>query len=83
MPSLTVLIQNGDVCQCLREKKMYYAEGVELPADAQDILRPDDKPSQLPQGPFWCVLTQSLIGPDDGFANVETCKPGRSCCDTM
>lgn len=82
MPSLTILIQNGTVCQYMRDKKMSYESGAEPPANAMDILPESVTAAEPPKGPFWCALTQSLIGPDDGFANVENCRPGRDCCET-
>ena len=70
MPSLSVLIQRGEVCRCLRAKTLFY----ELPDPEQD--------SAGPQGPFWCAETQSLLGPDGQVADAESCRPGRSCCET-
>jgi len=40
MPSLTGLIQNGAVCQCLREKKMFYEGNDVSPANSMDIISP-------------------------------------------
>lgn len=36
------------------------------------------------EGPFWCAVTQSLIGPDGKFADTEACRAGRGrgCCQT-
>ncbi len=82
MPSLTGLIQNGAVCQCLREKKMFYEGNDVSPANSMDIISPTEKVAAMPSGPFWCAQTQSLLGPDGGFANTEKCRPGRSCCET-
>jgi hypothetical protein len=69
MPNLTVLIQRGDVCQCLRAKTLFYE---------------DPQPDALAEahGPFWCAHTQSLLGPDGQVADAETCRPGRGCCET-
>ena len=65
--SLHALITGGEVCQCLRSKELFYqAEAEASPA----------------RGPFWCVRTQSLTGPDGQLADTETCRPGRSCCET-
>jgi hypothetical protein len=82
MPSLTGLIQIGAVCQCLREKKMFYEGSDVLPANRMDIISPAEKAAAVPTGPFWCAQTQSLLGPDGAFANAENCRPGRSCCET-
>lgn len=67
MASLQQLIETGEVCQCLRSKELFYQSGEEA-SDAH--------------GPFWCVHTQSLIGQDGQIADAETCRPGRSCCET-
>ncbi len=78
MPNLHVLIQTGKVCQCLRDKKLYYEQ-----AEPADVATLESlKSSSMPQGPFWCALTQSLLGPDGNVADTESCRPGRSCCAT-
>jgi hypothetical protein len=69
MPTLNALIRSGEVCQCLREKKMFYQADEEALAGS-------------PEGPFWCALTQSLLGPDGQVADAQSCRPGRSCCET-
>jgi hypothetical protein len=69
-----VLIERGEVCHSLRDKKMFYRTAVEDPFNAQ---------FSSPAGPFWCARTQSLIGPDGKLADEETCRPGRSCCTTV
>ncbi len=66
--TLNVLIQRGEICQCLREKNMFY--------EAEE-----DSPPGSPDGPFWCALTQSLLGPDGQVADASSCRPGRSCCE--
>jgi hypothetical protein len=69
MPNLTVLIQQGEVCRCLRSKNIFYEDPrSDAAADAS--------------GPFWCAHTQSLLGPDGKVAEPETCRPGRGCCET-
>jgi len=80
MPTLTVLIQNGAVCQCLREKKMFYEGDSQPLPGAMDIIPAAEKAAQMPSGPFWCALTQKITGPDDQFAGVKSCRAGRSCC---
>lgn len=65
MSALNILIAQGEVCSCLREKQMFYETA--------------EAPSTIPQGPFWCARTQSLLGPDGGVAEVEKCRPGREC----
>lgn len=81
MPTLTELVQNAVVCHRLREKKMFY-EGGDIPANSMEIISREEKAAWMPTGPFWCAQTQSLVGPDGGFANTEKCRPGRSCCET-
>ena len=75
MPSLNVLIQNGEVCQCLRTKTMFYQ--VDDRSAGSDEHHVSDT-----EGPFWCAHTQSLIGPDGQMASDERCRPGRGCCET-
>ncbi len=67
MASLNAMIRNGEVCQCLRTKTMFYQGDLE-----------DESGSY---GPFWCALTQALQGPDGGVASADDCRPGRSCCE--
>ncbi len=69
MPNLSVLIQKGEVCQCLRAKTLFYED-------------PDEQRPSTPEGPFWCARTQSLLGPDGQVADAESCRPGRTCCET-
>jgi hypothetical protein len=69
MPNLSVLIQKGEVCQCLRAKALFYES-------------PDEQDPAGPDGPFWCARTQSLLGPDGQVADAESCRPGRTCCET-
>jgi len=72
MSSLNELISSGAVCRCLRSKTLFYqAEG------------PVPIPQERDEGPFWCLYTQSLIGPDGKIVELESCRPGRSCCETV
>lgn len=68
MDSLTILLQKGEICRCLRSKTMFYET--------------DDRQDAENGGPFWCSHTQSLIGPDGGVVNLQHCRSGRSCCET-
>jgi hypothetical protein len=77
MPSLNVLIQTGEVCRCLREKKMFYETPGATISGGMEIVTA----STGPDGPFWCAQTQSLLGPDGQVADAESCRPGRSCCE--
>jgi len=79
--SLKQLIQTGEVCKCLRAKTLFYDTG-ELEVD-------ESNPHHYAtysglNGPFWCVLTQGLQGPDGKIASVDNCqkRSGRSCCET-
>jgi len=80
--TLKSLIQTGQVCKCLRAKTLFY--------DVQDIgSAQEDNPHHYAMysglnGPFWCVITQGLQGPDGKIASIEDCKggSGRSCCET-
>lgn len=67
--SLQALIRNGDICRCLRSKKLFYQDEA------------DESPAAS-AAPFWCSRTQSLLGPDGEVAEVDACRPGRSCCET-
>ena len=29
---------------------------------------------------YWCLLTMSPAGPDDGLAHASLCGKGRACC---
>jgi hypothetical protein len=71
MPGLNVLIERGEVCHRLCAKTMFY----------ESVIPGDDAERSGPAGPFWCARTQSLVGPDGKFAELETCRPGRACCD--
>ena len=63
MPTLRVLIEGGQVCNCLRTKTLFYE-----PAERDSSL---PFPDQGPKGPFWCAITQSL--PD----RMERTRPPR------
>ncbi len=29
---------------------------------------------------YWCLLTMSAAGPDDGLVHAQACGTGRACC---
>ena len=64
-------IEHPDLCPMLRWKQMFY----DAPRDPE-IPRTND-------GPFWCVYTQSCLGPDGQLAEPGECtSPYRSCYGT-
>jgi hypothetical protein len=70
MARLDLLIAQGQVCCCIRSKVLFY--------DTPDHDRPEAAEAHK-AGPFWCVMTQSLIGPDGKIASLETCRGERGC----
>jgi len=75
MASLNELIAGGEVCQCLRSKELFYQP-------APSAVEGAGTEASEAHGPFWCVRTQSLVGPDGQLVDTESCRPGRSCCET-
>jgi len=71
MALIPKLIAQREVCCCLRAKTMFY--------DTDDHEHPDSHEAQK-AGPFWCAITQSLIGPDGKIAGFELCRADRGCC---
>jgi hypothetical protein len=67
--SLSVLIRQGEVCRCLRSKKLFYQ------------TEEDDSPAAN-AAPFWCQKTQSAVGPDSEVVGLGECRPGRKCFET-
>ncbi len=55
------------VCYCLCSKGMLV--GVE----------PDPTVPPANDESYWCVMTQTVIGPDGKVVTPEECRPGRSC----
>ena len=55
-------------CSHLRCKSMYYA--------------PDERPGKLHESEvmtYWCIHTQTPLGPDKEEAFPSACQPGRGC----
>jgi len=61
-------IDHPELCECLRWKGMFI--GVSHDASAQ----------QSSDGHFWCVYTQTCIGPDGHLAEPGTCSSGERGC---
>ena len=72
MARLSTLIPSGEVCCSLRNKQLFY--------DTDDHDRLDPHHPNEVHGPFWCTLTQSVLGPDGKVADVDSCRNGRTCC---
>jgi len=56
-----------EVCKCLRWKGLF------IEAERDPSVPPSN--DRL----FWCMHTQTCIGPDNQIAEPENCKAGRSC----
>ena len=70
MASLNLLIEQGEVCRCLRAKAMFY--------EVDEAERPEAENA----APFWCTHTQTILGPDGKVVELGDCRPGRGCCET-
>lgn len=80
--SLKRMIQTGEVCHRLRAKTLFYDVG-EIEPTVENDPHHYEMYSGL-NGPFWCVITQGLQGPDGKIASIENCTSGcgRTCCET-
>ena len=67
--SLNALMRRGEVCRCLRSKKLFYQSE-------------DDESPAASAAPFWCSQTQAVFGPDGEVVGLAECHPGRKCCET-
>ncbi|HLH33926.1 MAG TPA: hypothetical protein VKX41_04580 [Alloacidobacterium sp.] len=61
---------NPKPCQCLRTKNPYGT----TPQDAESWL-----PGVHTASSYWCLHTMSFAGPDDNYAHLARCVPGRKC----
>lgn len=59
------------LCDYLRAKASGAAHG-----DKPALLRLREDASSI----FWCLLTMSPVGPDDGFVHADRCSKARECC---
>jgi hypothetical protein len=64
-------VNHPDLCQCLRWKGQFI------------LADPDPTVPSSNDGLFWCVYTQSCMGPDGGLAEpIECSSTGRACHGT-
>ena len=64
-------IAHPDLCQCLRWKGMFIEAEVDPTVPSSH------------EGLYWCLYTQTCIGPDGGLAEPGECaSPGRACHGT-
>jgi hypothetical protein len=61
-------INHPDLCECLRWKGMFIDVSHE----------PSESPARA--GHFWCVYTQTCIGPDGQLAQPDTCSSTDRAC---
>ena len=67
-PPLKVLTER---CRFLRAKEMFVDGEMNLQV------------AGFGSGVFWCVHTQNCLGPDSQVADLESCKPERSCYEAL
>ena len=64
-------IDHPDLCECLRWKSMFIG------------VKHDPSVPHSNSGHFWCVYTQTCIGPDGQLAEPGECSSaGRACYGT-
>jgi hypothetical protein len=63
--------QAQEVCRCLRSKEMFVHD------------EPGWTIRDSSSGIFWCMYTQTCIGPDGQIAGPDHCVAGRSCHETL
>ncbi len=68
MENLNVL-QNH--CRFLRSKEMYVQS------------EPDPTVPSMRSGHFWCVHTQTVVGPDGKFVTEHDCSNDRMCFESV
>ena len=72
------------VCKHLRSKEMFYqsetgARAAGPTGSAGAWTRCAGEDDDLASGLFWCMHSQTCLGPDGGAAGDEECLPGRLC----
>ena len=63
---------NQNLCKYLRTKKLY------TEATPEEAFA-DKEVHELTPCHYWCNLTQTVVGPDDGPVHKQTCNATRSC----
>ena len=73
MEALTPKIVVGVHCQKIRTKSMYI----------QAVVDPAERTfyDSFDQTAYWCVMTQTGLGPDRQPVRPDTCNHERGCCD--
>ena len=61
----------GTRCRCLRSKEMFIN------------VEPDPTVPSSSSGLYWCVHTQTVIGPDGKIVSDEECTSSRICFDSV
>ena len=62
------------LCDFLRAKVSAGAHG-----DKRALFAIRDDASSI----YWCLLTMSPSGPDDGLVHADRCSPDRTCCTAV
>ena len=61
-----------DLCRYLRAKVSGAPHG-----DKRALFALRDEATTV----YWCLLTMSAAGPDDGLVHAGACGKGRACCE--
>jgi hypothetical protein len=64
-------VTSNDLCNFLRAKVSGAAHN-----DKSALYALRDEATTV----YWCLLTMSPSGPDDGLAHARRCGAGRKCC---
>lgn len=65
---------NTTRCRHLRTKKLF------IVAQPDEAFTEKESEHATPAH-YWCNLTQTVVGPDDGIVCLASCLSGRSCCE--
>jgi hypothetical protein len=67
----TELSTSKQLCRRLRYKGMFYQS------------EPDPTVPRADDSACWCTHSMNCMGPDGEVANPESCRPGRSCYESV